>query len=136
MGTVVVGGDGHLVAQRREGRRCGDTAGPDLTPLRDPDPEGPVAVVGSALGSKIGRFFRSGPERLRLLVACGAAAGISAAFNAPIAGVFFSLETAPQILQRAARVFPLTHFLEATRAIMLDGAGLIDVGPYCWSWPG
>ena len=54
--------------------------------------EGPVAVVGSALGSKMGRFFRSGPERLRLLVACGAAAGISAAFNAPIAGVFFSLE--------------------------------------------
>ncbi len=54
--------------------------------------EGPVAVLGSALGSKIGRFFRSGPDRLRLLVACGAAAGISAAFNAPIAGVFFSLE--------------------------------------------
>lgn len=54
--------------------------------------EGPVAVAGSALGSSIGRFFRSGPERLRLLVACGAAAGISAAFNAPIAGVFFSLE--------------------------------------------
>ncbi|MFQ6045559.1 MAG: chloride channel protein [Gemmatimonadales bacterium] len=54
--------------------------------------EGPVAVAGSALGSKFGRLFRSGPERLRLLVACGAAAGISAAFNAPIAGVFFSLE--------------------------------------------
>lgn len=54
--------------------------------------EGPVAVAGSALGSSIGRFFRSGPERLRLLVACGGAAGISAAFNAPIAGVFFSLE--------------------------------------------
>jgi CIC family chloride channel protein len=54
--------------------------------------EGPVAVAGSALGSKFGRIFRSGPERLRLLVACGAAAGISAAFNAPIAGVFFALE--------------------------------------------
>jgi len=54
--------------------------------------EGPIAVAGSALGSRIGQFFRSGPGRLKLLVACGAASGISAAFNAPIAGVFFSLE--------------------------------------------
>ncbi len=54
--------------------------------------EGPVAVAGSAIGSKFGRIFKSGPSRLRVLVACGAAAGISAAFNAPIGGVFFSLE--------------------------------------------
>lgn len=54
--------------------------------------EGPVAVAGSGLGSRIGRLFHSGPPRLKLLVGCGAAAGISAAFNAPIAGVFFSLE--------------------------------------------
>lgn len=55
-------------------------------------PEGPVAVAGAALGSRVGRFFRSSAPRLRVLVACGSAAGISAAFNAPIAGVFFSLE--------------------------------------------
>jgi len=54
--------------------------------------EGPMAVAGSALGSKVGRIFRSGPSRLKVLVACGAAAGISAAFNAPIGGVFFALE--------------------------------------------
>jgi CIC family chloride channel protein len=54
--------------------------------------EGPMAVTGAALGSEIGRCFRSGPNRLKVLVACGAASGISAAFNAPIAGVFFALE--------------------------------------------
>ena len=54
--------------------------------------EGPMAVTGAALGSRMGRLFRSGPSRLKVLVACGAASGISAAFNAPITGVFFALE--------------------------------------------
>ena len=54
--------------------------------------EGPVAVLGSALGSVLGRVFRFNAERIRVLVAAGAAAGISAAFNAPLAGAFFALE--------------------------------------------
>ncbi len=54
--------------------------------------EGPVAVLGATLGSRAGRYFRFRPERLRLLVGCGAAAGISGAFGAPIAGLFFALE--------------------------------------------
>lgn len=54
--------------------------------------EGPVVVIGSAFGSWLGRMFRLPAEQLRVLVACGAAAGISAAFNAPLAGAFFALE--------------------------------------------
>jgi CIC family chloride channel protein len=54
--------------------------------------EGPIVQIGSALGSAIGQRLRVGDANLRLLVACGASAGISATFNAPIAGVFFSLE--------------------------------------------
>ena len=54
--------------------------------------EGPVVVLGAATGSRIGRWLRASPDRLRTLVGCGAAAGISAAFNAPIAGVIFGIE--------------------------------------------
>lgn len=54
--------------------------------------EGPVVVIGSTLGSWLGRMFRFKPSRLRVLVACGAAGAIAAAFNAPLAGAFFALE--------------------------------------------
>ncbi len=54
--------------------------------------EGPIVQIGSALGSVIGQLFHLSSERIRNLVACGAAAGIAATFNAPIAGVVFSLE--------------------------------------------
>ncbi len=54
--------------------------------------EGPIVQIGSALGSVIGQLFHLSNERIRNLVACGAAAGIAATFNAPIAGVVFALE--------------------------------------------
>jgi len=54
--------------------------------------EGPIVQIGSALGSTIGQMFRMSGDRVKVLVGCGAAAGISVIFNAPIAGVIFSLE--------------------------------------------
>lgn len=54
--------------------------------------EGPIVQIGSALGSTVGQWFRMSGDRVKILVGCGAAAGISAVFNAPIAGVIFSLE--------------------------------------------
>jgi CIC family chloride channel protein len=54
--------------------------------------EGPIVQIGSALGSTVAQMARLPERKLRLLVACGAAGGIAATFNAPIAGVFFALE--------------------------------------------
>ncbi len=54
--------------------------------------EGPIAVFGAAVGSRLGRAFRFSGSRTGILVGAGAAAGISAAFNAPLAGAFFALE--------------------------------------------
>jgi chloride channel protein, CIC family len=54
--------------------------------------EGPIVQIGSALASSVGQWVRMPANRLRILVACGAAGGISATFNAPITGVFFGVE--------------------------------------------
>jgi CIC family chloride channel protein len=54
--------------------------------------EGPIVQIGSAIGSGIGQLFHVSQERLKILVGCGAAAGLAAVFNAPIAGVVFAIE--------------------------------------------
>jgi CIC family chloride channel protein len=54
--------------------------------------EGPIVQIGSALGSSVGQLMRLSGNRLRTLVGCGAAAGIAATFNAPIAGALFAAE--------------------------------------------
>ncbi|MDX1388537.1 MAG: chloride channel protein, partial [Acidobacteriota bacterium] len=54
--------------------------------------EGPIVQIGSTIGSTVGQVFRMSDDRVRNLVACGAAGGVAATFNAPIAGVIFALE--------------------------------------------
>jgi CIC family chloride channel protein len=54
--------------------------------------EGPIVQIGAALGSTFGRVLKVPEARMKVLVACGAAGGIAATFNAPLAGVFFAME--------------------------------------------
>ena len=54
--------------------------------------EGPIVQIGSSLGSMAGQWFKLSPRNVKVLVGAGAAAGISATFNAPLAGVLFASE--------------------------------------------
>ena len=56
------------------------------------DSEGPIVQIGASLGSTLGQALHLSDDRIRNLVACGAAGGIAATFNTPIAGVIFALE--------------------------------------------
>lgn len=53
---------------------------------------GPIMQLGSGWGSFLGGKLRFSVEKVRVLVACGAAGGVATTFNAPIAGVFFAME--------------------------------------------
>lgn len=54
--------------------------------------EAPIVLTGSAIGSNVAKELRAQPRFRNLFIACGAAAGISAVFNSPIAGVIFAFE--------------------------------------------
>ena len=54
--------------------------------------EAPIVITGSAIGSNLATFFNFGYKERTLLLACGAASGIAAVFNCPIAGVIFAAE--------------------------------------------
>ncbi len=54
--------------------------------------EGPIVQIGSAIASTLGQALKVPASQLRVIVGCGAAAGIAAAFNAPIAGALFAAE--------------------------------------------
>lgn len=81
--------------------------------------EGPVAVLGATVGSFLGRVFRFDVSRIRVLVAAGTAAGISAAFNAPLAGAFFALEEIVGSL--AAGAFPPVVVSSVVAAVVSRG---------------
>lgn len=54
--------------------------------------EGPIAMIGGAMGSQVGQFFGVSSVRMKVYIAAGCAGGIAGMFNAPIAGIFFASE--------------------------------------------
>lgn len=83
--------------------------------------EGPMVQIGSSIGSTIGQYFKSPVMEQRTLVGCGAAAGIAATFNAPIAGVLFALEV-------LVGDFGLTAF----SPVVLSSVSATAVSRYYW----
>jgi len=54
--------------------------------------EGPISSTGAAIGSNIGRVFNLNYSQIRLMIGCASAGAVASIFNAPIAGIIFSLE--------------------------------------------
>jgi CIC family chloride channel protein len=88
--------------------------------------EGPIVQIGSALGSTLGRVIRVPEHRLRVLVACGAAGGIAATFNAPLAGVFFAMELI--LADFAAEAFGMVVIASVTSAAI--GRAILGDKPF------
>jgi CIC family chloride channel protein len=103
--------------------------------------EGPIVQIGSAIGSTIGQVLRVSEDRIRTLVGCGAAAGIAATFNAPIAGSMFALEIilgdfglatfSPIVISSVVATAVSRHFLGNTPAFIVPAYRLVSA----WELP-
>ena len=84
--------------------------------------EGPIVQIGAAFGSTVGQWLRLGDENIKLLLAAGAAGGVAATFNAPIAGVFFALEVILRRFNtRNFSVVVLSSVVATATAVLIRG---------------
>jgi CIC family chloride channel protein len=97
--------------------------------------EGPIVQIGAALASSLGQAMRLPTSRLRILVACGAAGGISATFNAPITGVFFGAEIILREISAGSLFAIMLSSMVADAAIrpILGGAPFLAQFPHAAS---
>jgi len=103
--------------------------------------EGPIVQIGSAIGSAMGQMLKVSQDRMRTLVGCGAAAGIAATFNAPIAGSMFALEVilgdfglatfSPIVISSVVATAVSRAFLGDTPAFIVPAYDLVSA----WEFP-
>jgi CIC family chloride channel protein len=93
--------------------------------------EGPIVQIGSALASSLGQWIRMPEQRLRILVACGAAGGIAATFNAPVTGVFFGVE----LILREFSVDALFTVMLSAMLADLIARSFLGSGPFLSGFP-
>ncbi len=96
--------------------------------------EGPIVQIGSAIGSAVGQWFKVSGNRLRTFVGCGAAAGIAATFNAPVAGALFAVEVilsdfgvsrfSPIVISSVVATVVARHFLGDVPAFVVPPYGM------------
>jgi len=102
--------------------------------------EGPIVQIGSGVGSTLGLLLRADPFQQKTLVGCGAAAGIAATFNAPIAGVLFALEVllgdfgltsfSPVVLSSVTATVISRHYFGDFPAFVIPSYTIVSVWEY------
>lgn len=99
--------------------------------------EGPVVHLGASLSAWVGEKLHLGRSLSRTLLGCGVAAAVAASFNAPIAGVFFSLEVvlghyalgafAPVVISSVAGTMVSRAYFGDFPAFILGGSGIASL---------
>lgn len=91
--------------------------------------EAPIVLTGSAIGSNIGRLFDLDGRKLLLLIGCGASAAIAAIFNAPLAGLVFTVEVLMIDMTMSSLLPMLVASVTATCAtyLMMGNQSLFNV---------